>query len=60
MNDNWLAAPSRSDLLSIKITCLNPAWKIRQFNVSFAEFGWEMAKLLWKELYYEWQNYYYQ
>ena len=50
MHGIWLAAPSMSDFISIKITCLNQAWKIRQFSFSFSEFGLEMAKLLWKEL----------
>jgi hypothetical protein len=49
MHVNWLAAPSRSDYISIKIICLNSAQKIRQFNILFAEFGWEMTKLLWKD-----------
>ena len=49
MHGNWLAAPSRSDFISIKITCLNSAWKIRKFNISLDEFGWEMTKLLWKD-----------
>ncbi len=28
---------------------MNSALKIRQFNISHDEFGWEMTKLLWKD-----------
>ena len=49
MHGDWLAAPSRNDYNLKKTTRLNPAQKIRQFNNSFAEFGWEMTKLLWKD-----------
>ena len=49
MYGDWLAAPSRSDYISIKTTYLNSAKKIRQFNISFDEFGWKITKLLWKD-----------
>ena len=49
MHGDWLAAPSMSDFHSIKTTCLNSAQKIRQFNISPDEFGWEITKLLWKD-----------
>ena len=44
-----MAAPSGSDYILIKTIYSNSAWKIRPFNVSFAEFGWDLANLLWKQ-----------
>ena len=53
MHGDWLAAPSSSYFISIKTTYSNSALKIWQFNVSFAEFGLEMEKLLLsKKLFY--------
>ena len=45
MYGNWLTAPFRSDFILIKSKFLNPAQKIRQFIISFAEFGWEMTNV---------------